>query len=157
MRGKSDTKVVINTSEITDLKVPVRSGNADGRLIAHHLRGDHCQSFALRRVDLARHDTTSRLILWKSEFTKSTSRARTKEADVVCYLHERNCNYIQSTVGFYQGIMGCERFKLPIMIISKYLKQNQKAFNLVRCSLELVPSQVGNLSSYLDVEAFLGI
>src|SRR5712671_7304193 len=58
------------------LKLAIGAGNADGGLVPDHLCCNHGQGFALCRVDLARHDTTTRLVFGKTKFPKATTRAR---------------------------------------------------------------------------------
>ena len=59
-------------------------------MVAHHLGGDHCQHLGLGRVDLARHDRASRLILRQLQFAETAARTRTEQADVVADLCQRN-------------------------------------------------------------------
>ena len=45
-----------------ELKVPLAARDGHGRIIAHNLRADHGEGFALRRINFARHDGAARLI-----------------------------------------------------------------------------------------------
>lgn len=57
---------------------------------APHLRADHGHCFALRGVDLARHDGGAGLVLRQTQLAQAAARAGAQEADVVGHLHERH-------------------------------------------------------------------
>jgi hypothetical protein len=61
--------------------VRMRSGVAFARRVPH-LRTDHRQRLALRRVDLAWHDGRAGLVLGQRELAEARSRPRAQEADV---------------------------------------------------------------------------
>ncbi len=63
-------------------------------------------------VDLARHDAASRLVLWQTQLTQPTTRARTEEADIIGNLHEGASKNIESPVSLDKSIMGSQRFEL---------------------------------------------
>ena len=121
------------------LELAVRTGHADNSLVANDLRSDHGHSLALGRVDLARHDTASGLILGQLELAQTTAGPRAEVPDVVRDLHERAGDGVERTMRLDERVVRRERFEL------------------VRRSLELDPGDVGNLSRNLDVEALLGV
>ena len=88
------------------------ASNGHRCLVPHHLRCHHGNGFTLGGVNLARHDAASRLVLWQTQFTQSTTRARTKEADIIGNLHEGASKNIESPVSLNKSIMGSQRFKL---------------------------------------------
>ena len=53
----------------------LQPANRHRLMIAHDLRRDHRQHFALRRVDLARHDRAARLVLRQMQLAKAGARA----------------------------------------------------------------------------------
>ena len=54
-----------------EFELAVHARDADGLVVAHDLRANHCQRLALRRVDLARHNGTPRLVFGELEFAQS--------------------------------------------------------------------------------------
>jgi hypothetical protein len=83
------------------LELSARTCDAHRRLISNDLGSYHSNSFALRGIDLARHDATTRFVLGKAKLTKPASRPRAKVSNVVGYLHERACNHIQGAMSFH--------------------------------------------------------
>src|ERR1700692_4496340 len=55
------------------LKVALRSCKADGRIVAHHLSGDHGERFALRGIYFAGHDGRAGLVFWKRQFAETAA------------------------------------------------------------------------------------
>lgn len=45
-----------------EFKLPVHVRNGDGAVVAHYLRADHRQSFALRWINFPGHYRTSRFV-----------------------------------------------------------------------------------------------
>lgn len=99
------------------LELSIRPSHTDDRLITDDLSSDHRQSLALRGVDLARHDTASRLVLRQAQFTETTARARPEIPDVVRNLHERAGDDVQGAVGLDEGIMSRKGLKLNRMSV----------------------------------------
>jgi hypothetical protein len=81
---------VLNHDRLEDveLEVAVAARNRHSGVVAHDLGGHHGQCLALRRVDLARHDRASGLVLRQRQLTETATGARAEEADVVRNLHE---------------------------------------------------------------------
>ena len=51
-----------------------------------YLCADHCEGFALRGVDFARHDAAAWLVFRQAQLSQTAARPTAKEADVVCHL-----------------------------------------------------------------------
>jgi hypothetical protein len=85
--------------------VSTGASNADSGLVAHYLSGDHSHGLALRGIDLTRHNTAARFVLGEHQFTEATTRTRTKEPNVICNLHQRTSDDIQSTMSLGKGIV----------------------------------------------------
>jgi hypothetical protein len=81
-------------------------------LIANDLCRDHRDSLTLSRVYLSRHNAAPWLILGQAELPKSAPGAGTKIPNVIGYFHERASDHVESSVRFYEGIMGGKSFKL---------------------------------------------
>lgn len=94
------------------LELSTSTSNTDYSLVADDLRRNHSQRLTLCGVDLARHDTATRLVLWQRKLAESTTRARGEESNVVGNLHERASNDIQGTMRLDKCIMGRKRFEL---------------------------------------------
>lgn len=76
------------------------------------MSADHGHGLALSRVDLAGHDGRARLVLGQRQFTETAAGTRAKESDIVGDLHEGDGDGVQSTVGFDDGIVSSQSFKL---------------------------------------------
>ena len=74
--------------EDVELEVALRAGEADRRVVAEHLGGDHRHGLALGRVDLARHDGRARLVLGDDQLADAVTRTRRVPTHVVRDLHE---------------------------------------------------------------------
>ena len=61
--------------EDVELEVALGAGEPDRRVVADHLRAHHRHRFALRGVDLARHDRRAGLVLGEDELTQPRARA----------------------------------------------------------------------------------
>src|SRR5262249_39484078 len=69
--------------EDVELEMALGARKSDRGVVAEHLHTDHGQRFALRRVDLSRHDRRAGLVLPKRELAQTRPRATAEEADVV--------------------------------------------------------------------------
>ena len=85
--------------EHVELKVALAAAEGDGGVVAHHLRADHRERLALRRVDLARHDRRAWLILRQAQLAEATARAGAEEAQVVGDLVERAREHVERARG----------------------------------------------------------
>ena len=74
--------------EDIEFEVPLAGGDAQSRVVAHDLDGDHSDGFALRRVDFAGHDGAARFIFRDADFADAAARSRRQPADVVGDFHE---------------------------------------------------------------------
>src|SRR5882724_3276313 len=54
--------------EHVELEIALRTGKADGGVIAHHLHGDHGEGFGLRGIYFAWHNRRAGLVFGKREF-----------------------------------------------------------------------------------------
>ena len=79
------------------LQVTLAGGKADGHVVAHHLAGQHRQGFALRRIDLARHDRAARLIGGQFDFGQPRAWAGTQQAEVIGQFHQHDRQGFQRT------------------------------------------------------------
>ena len=70
-----------------------------------HLCADHGESFALGRIDLARHDAAARLVFGQLELTQPTPGARPQEADVVRNLEEGHSRRVEGIAHLHHCIM----------------------------------------------------
>lgn len=121
--------------ENVELEVSVGAGNRDGSVVAHHLGTDHGHGLALRGVDFARHDRRARLVLWQAKFTKTATRARSEQANVVGNLHHRAGKGVDRAAGFNDRVVG------------------GKSFEFVGGSSEGVTRDLGDFFGDLDVKA----
>ena len=95
--------------EDVQLEIALRTGEADGRVIAHDLDGDHGESFGLRGIYFAGHDGGARLVFGKREFTQAAARTGSEPANVVGDFHERSGEGFQCPRGEDEFIVGGER------------------------------------------------
>ena len=98
--------------EHVQLEVTLRSGKSGGSVVSENLGAHHRERLALGRVDLAWHDRGTGLILRKLQFTKTTSRARSKEADVLCDLEQRCGQGVELAVSLHNGVVCRKRLEL---------------------------------------------
>jgi hypothetical protein len=63
-------------------------------------------------IDLARHDTTARLVLGKTKLPETAARARTQITNVIGDLHNRARDNVESSVSLNECIMRSKSFKL---------------------------------------------
>ena len=104
-------KIVENHDRLEDVEfeIALRTGKADGGVIAHHLHGDHGDGFALRGIHLARHDGRAGLVFGKSEFAQAAARAGSEPANVVGDFHERGGQRFQRAGGEDDFVVRGER------------------------------------------------
>jgi hypothetical protein len=70
--------------ENVQLEMPIRPSDCDGSVVPHNLGADHRHGFALRWVNLARHDRRPGFVLGKVKFAQAASWAGTwKGLDLV--------------------------------------------------------------------------
>jgi hypothetical protein len=81
--------------EDIELEMPLHPADSHRDMVADDLGGDHGQHLCLGRIDLARHDRASRLILRQLQFADPRARARSKQPEVVADLGQRDGNYIE--------------------------------------------------------------
>jgi hypothetical protein len=89
----------------TYLELTTRTGYANGSLISHYLGSDHRDGFALGRVHLPRHYAATGFVFRQAEFPKPASRAGAKESNVICDLHERTGDDIQSAMRLDESVV----------------------------------------------------
>ena len=88
------------------------AGDRDRRMIAEHLAADHRHRFALRRIDLARHDGRARLVFRQDQLAQSGARPGSQQADVVCDLEQSRRNRIDRAMRKDIGVVGGQCFEL---------------------------------------------
>ena len=91
--------------QATVWKVEALHRSCAGEVSKGHLGTDHGQCFALSGVHFSRHDAAARLIFWKLQLPQAASRAAAQKSDVVRYLHQRDCNGVQSSRRLHNRIM----------------------------------------------------
>ncbi len=124
---------------LANLELTTGTGHADRSLVTDNLSSDHGQSLALSGVNLSGHDAAAWFVLRQAQLTQTTSRSRTKVADIIGDLHEGASNHVQSAMRLHEGIVSGE------------------GLELIRSSLEFDTSDLGDFSSDLYIEAFLGV
>ena len=98
--------------EDVQLEIALRGGKANGGIVAHDLYGDHRDGLALRRVDLARHDGTARLVRGDRDLAETAARTCCEPADIVCDLHHVRGEPLESAVCKDNGVLARERVEL---------------------------------------------
>ena len=138
------------------LKLAVRTGDADNRVVSHDLSSDHGHRLTLRGVDLARQDAASRLVLRELKFAQTTTRPGAKVPDVVSNLHQRNCHGVQGAVRFHQRIVRRKCLELRMCVRCDLWATWSLAISyLIWGRLKLDASQLGDLGCDLHVETLL--
>ena len=92
--------------EDIELKIALRGGDADRRVVAHDLHGNHGDGLALGRVDLARHDGGAGFIFGDGDLTESQSGPRCQPADIVGDLEKIGGERLERSVGEDQLVLG---------------------------------------------------
>ena len=92
--------------EHVELEVALRTGEADGRVVAEDAGGDHRHGLALGRVHLAGHDRRAGLVLGDEQLTNAVARATGVPAHVVGDLHEGVGQHAQRPGDLHQSVMG---------------------------------------------------
>lgn len=95
-----------------ELELAVHATNGGSNVVAHNLGADHGQSLALGRVNLARHDTATRLVLREAELAETAARAAAEVTDILSDLGERTSECVKATVGLNDGIMSGKSLEL---------------------------------------------
>ena len=98
--------------EDVQLEVPRSTADVDGHVVSEHRATDHRHGFALRRVDLPRHDRAARLVLGNAQLADSAARTRREPAHVVRDLHQRSGDRLERPVREHQRIVRGERLEL---------------------------------------------
>ena len=98
--------------EDVQLKIALRAGETDSRVVAHNLNGDHRHRFGLGRIDLSGHDRRAGLVLRQRDLAEATTRARGEPANVVCDLHQTCGECFQRTGGKNNFVMSAQCSKL---------------------------------------------
>jgi hypothetical protein len=101
-----------NGLEDIELKVTLRSTESGRDMVAKNLRADHSQRLALGWVDLSWHNGRSRFILGKLELTKTTSRTRAKETNVLSDLEKGGGKGVELAVCLDNGIVSSQSLEL---------------------------------------------
>ncbi len=89
----------------------LRSGKADGGVIAHDMRADHGQRLGLGRVHLARHDRRPRLVFRQDQLPQARARAGAQKPQVIGDLEEARRHGFQSAREHDHCVMGRESFE----------------------------------------------
>lgn len=129
----------MSVTKSSHLELAVGARDANHRLVANHLSGNHGQGLALGGVDLSWHDTAARLILWQAQLSQAASGTRAQVPDIVSDLHERARNDIEGTMCLNKSVM------------------RRKRLELVWCRLEVKASNLGDLGCYLHIETLPGV
>ena len=98
--------------EDVEFEVALRSGEADGGVVAHHLAADHGHGFALGRVHFARHDGRAGFVFRDGQFTESAARSAGQPTDVVGDFHQRAGEGLQCAGGEDEFVVGGESGEL---------------------------------------------
>ncbi len=85
----SSTSCTIIGLNTLSSQMPPRAGDADGDVVAHHVRAHHRERLGLRRVHLARHDRAAGLVRRDEDLAEAGARTAREEAHVVPDLHAR--------------------------------------------------------------------
>ena len=93
------------------LEIARSAGDADGGVVAQHLRGHHGERFALGGVDLARHDRRARFVFGNAQFAQAAARAAGEPADIVGDFVEARGQGFECAAGKHGGIAGGERLE----------------------------------------------
>ncbi len=75
--------------EDVEFEISLRSGEADGRVIAHHLAANHGHGLALGRIDFAGHDGRAGFVLRNGQLAEPATRSAGQPTDVVGDFHQR--------------------------------------------------------------------
>ena len=125
--------------EDVELELTVHATNGSCNVVTHHLGADHGEGLALGRVDLARHDRRTRLVLGEDQLVQTAAGTGSEVTDVLSDLEQRGCQSVQGTGGLDDGVVGSQNLEL------------------VGSSLELGAGHLGHLRSDGLVEALEGV
>ena len=93
------------------LKLAAHPAHRNRHTVPHHLRTNHSQRLTLRRIHLARHDTTPRLVFGELQLGQSAARARAKESHVLGDFEEGAGEGVERTRTFDQSVVRGEGFE----------------------------------------------
>src|SRR5277367_4946092 len=88
-----------------ELEVTLRASERDGMIVAEHLDRDHCESLALRGVDLPRHDGGAGFVRRNLQLAETGPRTASIPAHVVGDLHQRAGQRSEHPTHGYHTIM----------------------------------------------------
>ena len=88
-----------------EFELSLARGEGQGRLIAVDRRADLRQRFGLRRIDLARHDRTARLVGGQGQLAQPGARAGPQQADIVRDLVEAHRHRLDRAVQEQQRVL----------------------------------------------------
>mmetsp|Transcript_6622 Transcript_6622/g.10869 ORF Transcript_6622/g.10869 Transcript_6622/m.10869 type:complete len:216 (+) Transcript_6622:177-824(+) len=117
----------------------IRSSNARGHIVAHHLRTNHGHRFTLSRVHFTRHNRRTWLVFRQQNLAQSTARTTGQHPDIVRDLHQRSGQHIQSTRYFHHGIM------------------SRQCLKFIVCASKRQSCKLGNFFRHFDIETIPGI
>ena len=123
-----DEVVGNNRLEDVKFKVALACGEIDRCSIAHHLHGHHRYSFALRRVDLARHDGRTRFICRDIDFAETAAGAGSEPANIVGDLHKVSGKTRKSAFKEADCVMARESVELVGRILKGKTRLLREAF-----------------------------
>jgi len=87
------------------------AANRHRRVVPEHLAAHHGHRFALRRIDLARHDRGARLVLRQDQFAEARTRARAEQADIVGDLEQSGRDRIDGAMREHVSVVGGQRLE----------------------------------------------
>lgn len=120
-----------------ELAAHATDGSSD--MVAHDLSADHGQGFTLRRVDLARHDGGTRLVLRQDQFAETAARAGAEVSDILRDLEQRTRERVKGAGSLDDGVVRGQNLEL------------------VRRGLEFRAGQLGNFLSDAFRKALEGV
>ena len=104
---------IVGDQRFENIQFEIARGAAevDRHVVAEDLTAEHGQRFALRRIDLARHDRAARLVLRNADFTEAGARPGGQPAHVVGDFHQGCGERFQRAVRGDQRIVRGQRGK----------------------------------------------
>ena len=108
MEKVADNQGLVNIQ----LELAVHATNSGSNVVAHDLGADHGQGFALRGVDLARHDGGARLVLGQNQLAKTTSGSAAEVSDILGNLGEGASQCVQAPGCLDNGVVRSKGLEL---------------------------------------------